>query len=98
MNTILRSLFTEKFPTATRIGILFGLAHAVLLLMLAFTFPIINEKIGSPAFDLRSFGYSYSEAIQILSSLDKSSVEIYLFPQLFLLDVFLPFVIGFVFK
>lgn len=78
--------------TSTRTGItsLFILAHLVLFLMMIYTFPTINAQIGGPAFDLRPFGYSLFEAQDILQKLDQKTINLYLFPQLFLLDILYP--------
>lgn len=69
---------------------LFFLAHIVLLLMMLFTFPVINDKLGTLAFDLKTFGYSYDEVVIMIQNLDDSTIDLYLFPQLFLLDVLYP--------
>jgi len=69
---------------------LFVLSHTVLLMMMLFTFPQINAKFGTKAFDLKTFGYSQSEAAMMLQNLDQSTVDFYLFPQLFLLDILYP--------
>ena len=81
---------------ATRSGILglFLLSHTVLLLMMLFTFPRINAKFGTQAFDLKTFGYSQSEATMMLGNLDQSTVDFYLFPQLFLLDILYPLLLA----
>lgn len=74
----------------TFILIVFVLAHAVLLIMMLYTFPIINDKLGTQAFDLKTFGYSESEALSMLQNLDQDTIDIYLFPQLFFLDILYP--------
>ena len=73
---------------------LFLLSHTVLLLMMLFTFPRINAKFGTQAFDLKTFGYSQSEAVMMLRNLDQSTVDFYLFPQLFLLDILYPILLA----
>ena len=73
---------------------LFLLSHTVLLLMMLFTFPRINAKFGAQAFDLKTFGYSQSEALMMLRNLDQSTVDFYLFPQLFLLDILYPILLA----
>lgn len=73
---------------------LFLLSHTVLLLMMLFTFPRINTKLGTQAFDLKTFGYSQSEATMMLRNLDQSTVDFYLFPQLFLLDLLYPILLA----
>lgn len=70
--------------------VLFILAHSVLLTMMLFTFPRINEVLGSPAFDLKTFGYSLTEASTMVAKLDQDTIDFYIFPQLFLLDVLYP--------
>jgi len=83
---ILSSLYHKLNRIATKTGIitLFLLAHLVLLLMMVFTFPRINAQLGTKAFDLSSFGYSLEEA----------TVDFYIFPQLFLLDIFYPILLA----
>jgi hypothetical protein len=73
---------------------LFLLSHTVLLLMMLFTFPRINAKLGTQAFDLKTFGYSQSEATTMFRNLDQSTVDFYLFPQLFLLDILYPILLA----
>jgi hypothetical protein len=87
-----RKLHNKLERLASKSGIigLFLLSHTVLLLMMLFTFPRINAKFGTQAFDLKTFGYSQSEAIVMLQNLDQSTVYFYLFPQLFLLDILYP--------
>lgn len=80
----------DKVPSKAFILIMFILAHAVLLVMMLYTFPVINAKLGTEAFDLKTFGYSESEAIMMVQNLDPSTVRFYLFPQLFLLDILYP--------
>ena len=84
----------ERFTSKSGIIGLFLLSHTVLLLMMLFTFPRINAKIGTQAFDLKTFGYSQSEAMMILEKLDQSTVDFYLFPQLFLLDILYPILLA----
>jgi hypothetical protein len=73
---------------------LFLLSHTVLLLMMLFTFPRINAKFGTQAFDLKTFGYSQSEATMMLRHLDQPTIDLYLFPQLFLLDILYPILLA----
>ena len=80
----------ESIATKSRILILFLLAHTVLLIMMLFTFPKINAKIGTQAFDLKTFGYSQTDAQVMLQNLDEPTIDFYIFPQLFLLDVLYP--------
>ena len=65
-------------------------AHLVFLLMMVFTFPVINEAIGGPAFDLRTFGYSLADANMIVGNLTSETRDLYVFAQLGLLDVLYP--------
>lgn len=84
----------EKIATQKGVLILFFLAHSVLLLMMQFTFPRMNAKLGTEAFDLKTLGYSEDEAIVMLQNLDPSTIDFYLFPQLFLLDVLYPILLA----
>ena len=84
----------HKLATRPRILILFLLAHAVLLLMMLFTFPEINAKMQGRAFDLRTFGYTYEEALVLVRNLDDLTTEKYIFPQLLLLDVLYPMLVA----
>ncbi len=84
----------ERIASKTGIIGLFLLSHTVLLLMMLFTFPRINAKFGTQAFDLKPFGYSQSEAIMMLRNLDQSTIDLYLFPQLFLLDILYPILLA----
>ncbi len=84
----------ERMASKKGITILFLLSHTVLLLMMLFTFPRINTKFGTQAFDLKTFGYSQSEATIMLRNLDQSTIDLYLFPQLFLLDVLYPILLA----
>lgn len=73
---------------------LFILSHSILLLMLLITFPQINAKFGTEAFDLKTFGYSDKEALLMLQNLDKVTIDFYIFPQLFLLDLLYPILLA----
>ena len=84
----------ERFASKSGIIALFLLSHTVLLLMMLFTFPRINAKFGTQAFDLKTFGYSQSEARMMLRNLDQSTIDLYLFPQLFLLDILYPILLA----
>lgn len=77
---------------ASRKGILilFLLAHGVLFAMMTLTFPRINSQMGTKAFDLKTFGYSHEEAVAMLGNLDQTTKDLYVFPQLLLLDVLYP--------
>jgi hypothetical protein len=74
--------------------VLFLLAHTVLLLMMLFTFPRINATLGNQAFDLQTFGYTVSTAMEMLQQLDQATIDLYLFPQLWLLDVLYPLLLA----
>lgn len=78
--------------TSSKAGIisLLILSQLVFLLMMTYTFPAINAQIGTPAFDLRPLGYSIFEAQAIIQKLDQKTIHLYLFPQLFLLDILYP--------
>ncbi len=91
-----RKIHNKLELLASRSGIigLFLLSHTVLLLMMLFTFPRINAKFGTRAFDLKTFGYSRSEATVMLQNLDQSTIDFYLFPQLFLLDILYPILLA----
>jgi hypothetical protein len=84
----------QRMASKTGITGLFLLSHTVLLLMMLFTFPRINAKFGTQAFDLKTFGYSQSEATMMLRNLDQSTIDLYLFPQLFLLDILYPILLA----
>ena len=73
---------------------LFLLSHLILLLMMTYTFPRINNHIGTKAFDLHFFGYSVSEARSIVHTMDAPITNLYLFPQLSLLDLLYPFLLA----
>lgn len=84
----------QKTSSLKRVCILFLASHLVILLMMAFTFPIINNQIGIRAFDMQSFGYSVSMAESIVNNLNAQTTDLYLFPQLTLLDVLYPFLLA----
>lgn len=84
----------EKLAKPVAIFSLFLLAHLVLLCMMWFTFPLINEKLGTKAFDLQTFGYSFEQVIKMVENLDGATVRLYLFPQLFLLDILYPILLA----
>ena len=91
--SILISLL-QKTSSVKRVCILFILSHLVLLSMMLFTFPVINNQIGTKAFDLQSFGYSVSTAEYIVNNLNDQTTNLYLFPQLTLLDLLYPFLLA----
>lgn len=91
--SIFRSLL-QKTSSVKRICISFIASHFVLLLMMVYTFPVINNQIGTKAFDLQPFGYSVSEAALIVNNLNTQTTSLYLFPQLTLLDLVYPFLLA----
>ena len=84
----------QKTSSVKRVCILFTVSHLVLLSMMLFTFPVINNQIGTKAFDMQSFGYSVSTAKSIVNNLNTQTTDLYLFPQLTLLDVLYPFLLA----
>jgi len=96
MEAIQKKIYSKLERMSTRSGVitLFLLAHAVLLSMMMFTFPRINDKFGTQAFDLKTFGYSVSEANDMLQNLDPTTVNLYIFPQLFFLDILYPILLA----
>lgn len=84
----------EQLTSKRAIIVLFFLAHLVLLLMMVFTFPRINAQLDTDAFDLKATGYSVEEATVMLQNLNQETIDFYLFPQLFLLDVLYPFLLA----
>lgn len=84
----------QKTSSVKNICILFVASQLVLLLMMFFTFPVINSDIGTKAFDLQTFGYSVSTAKSIVNNLHERSLQLYFFPQLTLLDVCYPFLLA----
>ena len=93
---ILRNQYNRlnRMSSKTGIVILFLLAHLVLILMMVFTFPRINAQFGTQAFDLKTFGYSQEEATSMIQNLDQSTIDFYIFPQLLLLDILYPILLG----
>lgn len=86
--------FLLKTYSVKKLCISFVASHFVLLLMMIFTFPVINNQIGTKAFDLQPFGYSVSEAESIVRNLNDQTIDLYLFPQLTLLDLLYPFLLA----
>ncbi len=86
--------FLLKTSSVKNIFISFVASHFVLLLMMTLTFPVINNQIGTKAFDLQTFGYSVSEAESIVNNLNAQTTDLYLFPQLTLLDLLYPFLLA----
>ena len=85
----------NQISSKSAILILFLLAHFVLFLMMAFTFPRINAQFGTQAFDLKPMGYSQEKATLMLHNLDQSTTDFYIFPQLLLLDNLYPILLAF---
>lgn len=86
--------FLLKNSSVKKLCFSFVASHFVLLLMMIYTFPVINDQIGTKAFDLQAFGYSVSEATSIVSNLNDQITDLYLFPQLTLLDLLYPFLLA----
>ncbi len=84
----------QKTSSIKGVCILFVTSHLVILSMMIFTFPVINNQIGGKAFDLQTFGYSLSMAESIINNLNTQTTNLYLFPQLTLLDVLYPFLLA----
>lgn len=84
----------QKTSSLKRVCILFVTSHLVILSMMVFTFPVINNQIGIKAFDMQTFGYSVSMAKSIVNNLNAQTTNLYLFPQLTLLDVLYPFLLA----
>ena len=89
LNTLIARTSSAKY-----ILYLFLSSHFILLLMMTFTFPRINNQIGTNAFDLQTFGYSVSEATSIVNNLNDQIRNLYLFPQLSILDLLYPFLLA----
>ena len=84
----------QKTSSTKNISLLFIVSHLVLLVMMVFTFPIINKQIQTNAFDLHFFGYSVTTARSIVQHLTFQTTQLYLFPQLTLFDVFYPILLA----
>lgn len=84
----------SRTSSVKHIGYLFLSSHVILLLMMTYTFPRINKQIGTNAFDLQTFGYSVSEARSIVNNMNDQITNLYLFPQLTLLDLVYPFLLA----
>ncbi|MEO9893269.1 hypothetical protein [Aurantibacter sp.] len=84
----------QRTSSIKSLFVLFIVSHLVLLAMLVFTFPVINNQIETKAFDLQTFGYSMATAESIVNNLDEQTTGLYLFPQLTLLDLFYPFLLA----
>lgn len=83
-----------KVSSVKRVWLLFIASHLVLFVMMTYTFPVINNQIGTQAFDLQTFGYSVSTAESIVNNLDDRIMGLYLFPQLLLLDLLYPLLLA----
>lgn len=84
----------SKTSSVKSIVFLFIISHGVLLLMMTYTFPVINAQIGAKAFDLHAFGYTFSQATTIVNNLNEHATSLYIFPQLLLLDILYPFLLA----
>ncbi len=84
------NFLNTRTSSVKSLSYLFLSSHVILLLMMTYTFPRINSQIGGAAFDIRALGYSVSEARSILTNLNDQTIDLYLFPQLTLLDLFYP--------
>jgi hypothetical protein len=62
--------------------------------MMTYTLPKINTHIDTYAFELQTFGYSVSEARSIANNMNDQITNLYLFPQLSLLDLLYPFLLA----
>jgi len=91
--SILNSLLI-KTSSVKNICILFVVSHLVLLMMMIFTLPVINDQIGTKVFDLQTLGYSVSVAESIVENLNNETTSLYLFPQLTLLDLLYPILLA----
>ena len=89
LKNVLSRTATVKF-----LWFLFLSSHIVLVLMMIFTFPRINNQIGNKAFDLQTFGYSVSEARSIVNAMNEQIINLYLFPQLSLFDLLYPLLLA----
>lgn len=86
--------FISRTSSVKDLCYLFLSSHVILLLMMTYTFPRINNQIGTNAFDLQTFGYSVSEARSIVNNLNDQITSLYLFPQLSLFDLLYPFLLA----
>ena len=83
-----------KTSSVKNICILFVASHLVLLMMMIFTLPVINDQIGTKVFDLQTLGYCVSVAESIVENLNNETTSLYLFPQLTLLDLLYPILLA----
>lgn len=84
----------KKTSSINYLSFLFIISHSILLLMITYTFPIINNQINTKAFDLQSFGYSFSQAKTIVNNLNEYTTNLYVYPQLTFLDVLYPILLA----
>ncbi|MBM1107017.1 hypothetical protein JQC67_12770 [Aurantibacter crassamenti] len=84
----------SRTATVKNIWFLFLSSHLILVLMMTYTFPKINKEIGTKAFDLQTFGYSFSDATLMVNAMNDKTINLYLFPQLSVLDVLYPFLLA----
>jgi hypothetical protein len=90
-------IFNRLISRASSVKYLFYLfpsSHAILLVMMTYTLPKINTHIDTYAFELQTFGYSVSEARSIANNMNDQITNLYLFPQLSLLDLLYPFLLA----
>ncbi len=74
--------------------VLFVLTNAVYFAMLTYSIPeLMSVSDGLPIFDMSPSGYSYDQALAILSSLGEEGRNFYLSTQL-VLDLFYPLLFG----
>ena len=90
---ILNYLNTQTYSVRS-LSYLFVSSHLILLVMMTYTFPKIIKQIGSSPFDLCPLGYSTSTARSLLNNLNGQTIDLYLFPQLTLLDLLYPFLLA----
>ncbi|MBO0475748.1 hypothetical protein DOK76_01620 [Vagococcus sp. DIV0080] len=85
----IQGLFQEKIKI-WHIVCLFLFAQLIYLVMMTYTFPIIQQNSGTmKAMDLMSMGYSYDYVQAFLATLSPTSLNTYLFFQL-PLDILFP--------
>ena len=74
--------------------VLFVLTNAVYFAMLTYSIPeLMSVSDGLPIFDMSPYGYSYQQALAILSCLGEEGRSFYLSTQL-VLDLFYPLLFG----
>lgn len=85
----------QKTSSTKRIILLLFSSQIIFLLMITYVFPVINNTTGIQALDLHTFGYSLSTVQTIINNLDSRTISLYLFPQLFFLDILYPVLLAF---